>query len=134
MPYATYWRKPGGTSIITNTSDVPIQHNGYNIGSFSQRERHSFTCCHCNKVTFVEARCDPADLGGRCTCCDDLVCKDCVDKPCFPLEKRLGLYEKGVIPVLNNNTQETLEAQQKQQQPLRDSLKRKIEEKWKNLW
>ena len=63
-------------------------------------EADTFTCKHCCRVVLVAARCDPAELGGYCNCCDALICKYCVGKPCTPLEKKLDLYERGVLKVL----------------------------------
>lgn len=92
--------KPGGATEITNRVDDKIVNNGVIISPFGSHEEHSFTCKHCNRVTFVRAGCDPTELGGRCTCCDALICKRCVGKPCLPLEKRLDLYERGLLRVL----------------------------------
>ena len=74
-------RKPGGYSIITDPDLAsPIEHD-------------TFTCVHCNRVVFVKPRCDPADMGGRCACCDGLICKHCVGKGCDPLEKKIERME-----------------------------------------
>lgn len=62
-------------------------------------EADTFTCQHCNRVTFC---CDPVtfkpmppeSLGGRCTCCDKLICSRCVGQPCYPIEKRLDDEER----------------------------------------
>lgn len=91
---------PGGVSIVTNRWDGKILNAGATVSPFGSYEEHSFTCKHCNRVTFVKAGCDPVDLGGRCTCCDALICKHCVGKPCMPLERRLDLYERGILKVL----------------------------------
>jgi hypothetical protein len=74
------YRKPGGYSIIVDPDMGTI-------------EEDSFTCKHCQRVTFVPARCDPVELGGRCTCCDALICKHCVGKPCDHIEKKLERWE-----------------------------------------
>jgi hypothetical protein len=73
-------RKPGGYSIITDPDGPTI-------------EQDTFTCKHCCKVVFVKPRCDPADMGGRCTCCDGLICKFCVGKDCDVMEKKLEREE-----------------------------------------
>jgi hypothetical protein len=91
---------PGGASVITNRWDRRILNNGVTISPFGCQEEHSFTCKHCARVTFVKAGCDPADLGGRCTCCDALICKECVGKPCLPLEKKIDMYERRLIGTL----------------------------------
>lgn len=72
--------RPGGYSIIVDPDRPTV-------------ELDSFTCKHCNRVTFVKARCTPEDLGGRCTCCGGLICKHCVDGPCDPLEEKLARWE-----------------------------------------
>jgi len=63
------------------------------------KEADTFTCKHCNKVTFVKPFCDPADLGGHCCVCDGLICRDCnykrsLGKPCVPFMKRLERQEE----------------------------------------
>lgn len=73
-------RNPGGYSVITD----PVR---------GVKEEDTFTCQHCGKVVFVKPLCDPADMGGRCTCCDSLICKDCVGKGCDHLEKKLARME-----------------------------------------
>ncbi len=88
-----FWRKPGGYTEIRNNSDKPIFNRSYTVAPGGNYEVHSFTCCNCNKVTFVASGCDPVELGGRCTCCDDLICKDCVGFPCDPIEKKLARAE-----------------------------------------
>ena len=75
-----YWRNPGGYTIISGPNGIT--------------EKHSFTCRHCCRVTFVKAGCDPAELGGRCTCCDALICKYCVGHPCDHIEKKLERAER----------------------------------------
>ena len=69
---------------------------GYLITTYADgrtTELDSFTCSHCNTVVFVNPRCDPTDLGGRCTCCDKLICKFCVGKSCVPIEEHLRRVE-----------------------------------------
>lgn len=58
-----------------------------------RRELDSFTCIHCNRVVFVKPMCDPVEMGGRCSCCDDFVCKECVGKPCDHIERKLAREE-----------------------------------------
>jgi len=74
-------RKPGGYSIITDPAMPRAQ------------EADTFTCQHCNHVVFVKPMCDPAEMGGRCTCCDGLICKHCVGKGCDPMEEKLRRLE-----------------------------------------
>lgn len=73
-------RNPGGYSIVTD----PVM---------GTREEDTFTCRHCGTVVFVKPFCDPADMGGRCTCCDALICKNCVGKGCDHIEKKLQRME-----------------------------------------
>jgi hypothetical protein len=56
-------------------------------------EADSYTCYHCNRVTFLKAFEHPDQLGARCTCCDKLICPSCVGKGCTPLQKRLEQME-----------------------------------------
>jgi len=80
-------RRPGGYSIITDP-----------IGTV---EEDTYTCGHCQQIVFVKPRCDPADMGGRCNCCDKLLCKDCsyrmfnLGHGCVPLEEHLNRVEAG---------------------------------------
>lgn len=74
-------RKPGGYSIIVD----PAFNN--------PTEADTFTCRHCNTVVRVKPMCDPAEMGGRCTLCDKLICKHCVGKGCDPFEKKLERLE-----------------------------------------
>lgn len=72
---------------------------GYSIVSFIDNdktiERDTFTCKHCQHVTFLETgrRMDP-DAINRCVVCDKLICKFCVGKGCTPFEKQLELMER----------------------------------------
>jgi len=73
-------RRPCGYSIITDPEA-------------GVKESDTFTCQHCQKVIFVKPFCDPADMGGRCTCCDGLICPNCVGKGCDPVEEKLKRAE-----------------------------------------
>ena len=58
------------------------------------REVESFTCGHCNFVTKIKPRCDPADAGGLCKRCMRLICKGCAGAMrCDPIEKKLERAE-----------------------------------------
>jgi len=74
------WLRPGGYTIRTGPDGV--------------MEADSMTCVHCNRVTFIPARCSPEDMGGRCTCCGGLICKHCVGKGCHTLEQKLQEWER----------------------------------------
>jgi hypothetical protein len=56
-------------------------------------ERATFTCIHCQNVRRVKPFCDPADLGGICRLCNDVICEQCVGKPCDHFEKKLAREE-----------------------------------------
>ena len=73
-------RKPGGYTIITEPGKAT-------------READFFTCRHCQRVIIVKPFCDPADMGGRCTCCNGLICPNCVGKDCDHIEKKLARLE-----------------------------------------
>lgn len=90
--------KAGGETTITNCWDEKILNNGVVISPFGQHEMKSFTCNHCNRVTFVDSGVDPTDtIAWKCTCCSKLVCKNCASKPCVPLQDKLDFYERGWI-------------------------------------
>lgn len=73
-------RNPGGYSIITDPET-------------GIKEADTFTCQHCNRVIFVKPFADPASMGGRCSCCDGLICPNCVGKGCDPMEEKLKRQE-----------------------------------------
>ena len=53
-------------------------------------ECDTFTCNHCQKVTFVWPGISVYDMGGGCRICNKLICSKCVDKgTCTPWEQRL---------------------------------------------
>lgn len=57
-------------------------------------EQDSFTCGHCNSVVFVNAKTDPASLGGVCKLCMTMTCAHCTAKAkCDPFEKKLERME-----------------------------------------
>lgn len=57
-------------------------------------EQDSFTCGHCQKVTFVKPGQRADDLGGLCKVCMSLICPGCVDKiVCDPFEEKLRRAE-----------------------------------------
>jgi hypothetical protein len=76
-------RKALGYGIIVDPAQCqPVEHD-------------TFTCCHCSKVV-PKAPYDPMGdkvLAARCTCCDALMCKECIGKGCRPVEKWLDQYE-----------------------------------------
>jgi hypothetical protein len=57
------------------------------------KEWDTITCAHCNRVTHVQARQRPEDIGGLCKQCMGLICPRCVGEPCVPFLKRLDEME-----------------------------------------
>lgn len=66
-------------------------------------EFDNFTCAHCG----VNHRIKPMKVTGnvmsdegnatvydRCTCCDKLVCLECMEKPCVPLLRQIEKMER----------------------------------------
>lgn len=73
---------------------------GYSRGYFEfngpdgQTVVESFTCGHCNFVTQVPPRMDPADMGGFCRMCTRLICAGCASAmTCDVIEKKLERAE-----------------------------------------
>jgi hypothetical protein len=58
------------------------------------QEADTFTCGHCGAVVWTKPFKDGAAMGGRCTCCDSLICLRCVGKGCSPLKKKLEQWER----------------------------------------
>jgi hypothetical protein len=58
------------------------------------KEQDSFTCKHCNRVVFVNARQHPEDAGGFCSLCSGLICPHCVGKGCDTFEAKLERLER----------------------------------------
>jgi len=59
-------------------------------------------CAHCNAVFRVPTGAKPADLGGWCFMCNQCTCSKCAAiGTCFPFEKKLDMYEKGKLAVLD---------------------------------
>ena len=53
-------------------------------------ECDTFTCNHCQKVTFVPPGASPYTLGGGCRICSGLICSQCVDLgTCAPWEQQM---------------------------------------------
>lgn len=56
-------------------------------------ECDTFTCFHCQRLTHVKPKCDPAELGGLCKVCMKLICSNCVGKSCTPFLKTIERME-----------------------------------------
>ena len=72
--------RPGGYARIDDPGRAPS-------------ECDTFTCAHCNRVTHVNARARPEDIGGLCKQCMGLICPACVGQACIPFLKRLEQME-----------------------------------------
>jgi hypothetical protein len=60
--------------------------------------RDTFKCQHCQFIVSFEPFCDPADVGGHCKLCDDLICSNCVRRNvCITVEEMLQHMEGGWI-------------------------------------
>lgn len=80
-------RNPQGYAVVTDPGARRLT-----------EERDVFKCAHCGKIIHVKPMCDPAEMGGRCTNCEDghgrgLICAKCVGKPCAPLMKAIETME-----------------------------------------
>jgi hypothetical protein len=75
-------RKAGGALIITNADGSTIEHD-------------TATCCHCNGVWVVKP--GSGTVRGWCTMCNDRHCGSEKCMTCVPFEKKLDMFEKGLI-------------------------------------
>lgn len=59
-------------------------------------EASTVTCCHCNRVVFLEPLKPVEDFTGWCMSCFKFVCLACAAKgTCEPLERKLAQMERG---------------------------------------
>ena len=57
-------------------------------------ERSTFSCFHCNRVSFVRPKQRAEDIGGLCKQCMGLLCPACADRRvCLPWEKQMEHQE-----------------------------------------
>lgn len=57
-------------------------------------EGHSFRCFHCQHIVDIPPKADVAQLGGRCSICDKMICPGCVTTGvCDPFEEKLKREE-----------------------------------------
>ena len=42
-------------------------------------EQDTFTCHHCQRIVSVPVKADPANIGGLCKICMNLICPKCVN-------------------------------------------------------
>ena len=72
--------KPGGI----NTLFDPV---------FGEVESHSSTCRHCQHITDFPSRRKMMEYVDVCRGCMELICLECVGKPCVPWEKQCEQQE-----------------------------------------
>jgi hypothetical protein len=72
--------KPGGINILFD----PV---------FGEIETHSSTCRHCQHITDFPSRRVMMEHVDVCRGCMELICLECVGKPCLPWEKQCELQE-----------------------------------------
>ena len=88
-------RRAGGYGQLICFEEAPQQAVAFDChGRVVQREADTFTCSHCNRVVFVNAKEKPEDVGGVCRLCAGLICCTCVDGPCVPFEEKLAGMER----------------------------------------
>ena len=74
--------------------DGPIEARD-SFGRTVRQEHDTFSCGHCARVVFVNARERPEDIGGLCKVCMGLICGPCVDQGiCHVVEKKLQDMER----------------------------------------
>ena len=90
-------RNPHGYGVVVSPVDTALRFDGPKGSPHERREAmragifetDTFRCGHCGRHTSVKPKMDPADIGGLCKCCMQLVCKYCVGKNCDTLEAKL---------------------------------------------
>ena len=88
-------RRPQGYAVLTIPEGAVIKLGGlpHKEVPAGVMELDTVSCGHCNRVTHVMPRMDPADMGGLCKICYGLICKFCVGRGCDPLEAKLERAE-----------------------------------------
>lgn len=88
-------RRPGGYATVVSPVRSVVNLDGLRCEQIPEGvfEVDTFSCSHCQRITHVMPRMDPADLGGMCKVCYKLICPFCVGKGCDPLEKKLERSE-----------------------------------------
>lgn len=74
-------KRPGGYAHWFNGGEPDI-------------ERDSVTCCHCNRVVFIEPLKPVEDFTGWCMCCMKFTCTDPRCAACTPFERTLDQMER----------------------------------------
>lgn len=64
-------------------------------GQGPDMEQDSITCCHCNRVVFIEPFKPVEEFTGWCMSCMKFICLLCAERgECVPFEKRLIQMER----------------------------------------
>lgn len=90
------WLRPHGYATVTTPEAASGRLNGLKVEQFNSgtNEYDTVTCNHCNSVTHIRPRMDPADMGGLCKICMKMICAGCLDQGCKPFEKKIEEMEK----------------------------------------
>lgn len=93
------WLKPQGYASISSPETARITLDNFQCDEIKVgvTEYDTSTCFHCNRVTHIKPRMDPAEMGGLCKICMKLICRYCVGEPCVPFEKKIEAMEKREI-------------------------------------
>ena len=78
--------------LIKHARPTNLGHTLVSGGPGGAVEHETFACGHCQKVTVVPHRADPATVGGFCRQCMKLTCVDCARQgTCTPFQARLEM-------------------------------------------
>jgi uncharacterized protein YprB with RNaseH-like and TPR domain len=93
------WLRPQGYAEIVSPEQAPANLDGFQCERLSvgSNKYDTTSCNHCNRVTHIKAKMDPAEMGGLCKICMKMICRHCVGNGCTPFEKRLEQMEKRAI-------------------------------------
>lgn len=88
-------RRPGGYATVVSPVKSIVQLDGLRCEEIPEGtfESDTFSCFHCGRITHVRPRMDPADMGGMCKICYQLICHKCVGHGCDPFEKKMERAE-----------------------------------------
>ncbi len=82
--------------ILSDVVSVRKPHGGIMLDG--QHVADTLRCCHCGKI-WIPVK-GSGKIRGFCPKCNDVTCGPECTGICLPLEKRLDLYEKGLIQSL----------------------------------
>lgn len=90
------WLRPQGFAEVTTPDGGRITLDGYQCDEarIGVNRYDTTTCFHCNRITHIKSKMDPAEMGGMCKICMKLICKFCLDGGCTPFEAKLEAMEK----------------------------------------